>query len=264
MLTVLVINAKGGSGKTTLSTNIASYFASKQHKTAIIDYDPQGSSLQWLQARPDNAEKIHGANGAPPKGAVIQRSLQGWIPADIEVLVIDAPAGAKGLLLQEMVRRASFIVIPVTPSPIDIRATADFIQDLLLGGKMLTAKAKVAVVANRVRNPGSTAYADLERFLSSLKLPFLTCVRDSDTYLVAAEIGLGIFEMHEIDTTEEQRELMPIIKWLEGRYPNKHGSRVENKIISLEESKKWTAYRAKHNDDDEPGSSTGTHHRYPS
>jgi chromosome partitioning protein len=262
MLTVLAINAKGGSGKTTLSINIASYFASKNFKTTILDYDPQGSSLQWLEARPEDAPKIHGANGAPPKGAVIQRSLQGWVPADTEVLVIDAPAGVKGLLLQEVVRRAHFLVIPVAPSPIDIRATADFIQDLL-GGKMLTAKAKIAVVANRVRTPGSTAYAELERFLSSLKLPFLTCIRDSDAYLVAAEIGLGVFEMHGVDTTEEQRELMPIIKWLEGHYPNKHGSRVEDKVISLEKSKKWTAYHAKNNDDDEPGSSTGTHERYP-
>lgn len=41
MLTILVINSKGGSGKTTLTTNLAAYYASRQLRTAIIDYDPQ-------------------------------------------------------------------------------------------------------------------------------------------------------------------------------------------------------------------------------
>lgn len=260
MLTVLVINSKGGSGKTTLSTNLASYYASKKIKTAIMDYDPQGSSLQWLKLRPSNAEKIHGANATPPKGAVIQRSQQVWIPTDTEVLVIDAPAGAKGLLLQELVRKSNFIIIPVAPSPIDIHATADFIKDLFLYGGVRTSKAKIAVVANRVRSSSSAVYASLERFLNSLKLPFLTNIRDSENYLHTAEKGLGVFEMDEADTSAERRELMPIVKWLDGHFPNQHGSRIEDKIISLEGSRKWSAYRA-------GGvaalSATGSHKRYP-
>ena len=69
MFTILVINSKGGSGKTTLTTNLAGYYASRKILTAIMDYDPQGSSIQWLRVRPDDAAKIHGANAAPPKGA---------------------------------------------------------------------------------------------------------------------------------------------------------------------------------------------------
>jgi len=67
MLTILVINSKGGTGKTTLTTNLASYYASKKARTAIMDYDPQGSSMQWLRLRPGHVEKIHGANAAPLK-----------------------------------------------------------------------------------------------------------------------------------------------------------------------------------------------------
>jgi chromosome partitioning protein len=137
MQTILVINSKGGSGKTTLTTNLASYYASKKIRTAIMDYDPQGSSIQWLRVRPDELEKIHGANAAPAKGAVPLRSTHAWVPLDTEVMIIDAPAGVKGLLLQELVRRASFIVIPVAPSPIDIHATADFIKELFLVGGAL-------------------------------------------------------------------------------------------------------------------------------
>ena len=243
MLTVLVINSKGGSGKTTLTTNLASYYASKKVRTAIMDYDPQGSSIQWLRVRPDDVQKIHGANAAPAKGATPLRSLHAWVPAETEVMIIDAPAGAKGLLLQELVRKANFIVIPVAPSPIDIHATADFIKELFLFGGARTSKAKIAVVANRVRNSSSSVYGSLERFLNSLKLPFLTSIRDSDNYLQAAEKGLGVFEMDEVATVAERRELMPILKWLNGQFPNRFGSRVEDKAVSPEGSRKFAAFR---------------------
>jgi len=243
MLTILVINSKGGSGKTTLTTNLASYYASKKLKTAIVDYDPQGSCIQWLKVRPEHAEKIHGANAAPPKGARVQRSTQHWIPIDTEIVIIDAPAGVKGLLLQELVRKSNFIVIPVAPSPIDIHSTADFVKELFLFGGARTSKAKISVVANRVRNSSSTVYASLERFLNSLKLPFLTSIRDSDIYLQSAEEGLGVYEMDETHTASERRELMPIIKWVDGHFPNRHGSRIEDKVKSLEGTRKFSTYR---------------------
>lgn len=243
MLTVLVINSKGGSGKTTLTTNLAGYYASRNVRTAIMDYDPQGSSLEWLRVRPDTVEKIHGANAARPKGGAKLNSQQAWIPPETEVLIIDAPAGASGLLLQDLVRKCNFIVIPVAPSPIDIHATADFIKDLFLTGGARTSKAKIAVVANRVRSSTTPIYTALERFLTALKLPFLTSIRDSDNYLNAVEKGLSVFEMDEDITIAERRELMPIVKWLNGQYPNKFGSRVGDKTLTLEESKKFTGLR---------------------
>ncbi len=243
MLTILVINSKGGSGKTTLTTNLASYFAGKKYRTAIMDYDPQGSSLNWLRARPGHLNPIHGANAAPAKGGAPLRSMQNWTPLDTEVLVIDAPAGAGGLLLKEMVRKSNFIIIPVAPSPIDIHASADFIKDLFLVGGARTTKAKIAVVANRVRNRSSSVYASLELFLNSLKLPFLTSISDSDNYLHAVEKGMGIFDMEEGATTAERQELMPVLRWLDGHFPNRFGVRAEDKVISLESSRKWAAYR---------------------
>lgn len=241
MLTVLVINSKGGSGKTTLTTNIASYYAEKKFKTAIIDYDPQGSSLQWLSVRPVHLYHIHGANAAPQKGRTL-RSIKAWVPDETELLVMDAPAGADGLLLKELVRKANFILIPVAPSAIDIRATANFIRDLLLVGGARTSTVKIAVVANRVRSQSTTAYMALERFLSSLKLPFLTSISDSEKYLLSAQSGEGVFEMDELATSAERQELMPIIKWMQGHFPNRFGVRVDDKVVNLESSKKYAAY----------------------
>lgn len=251
MRTILVINSKGGSGKTTLTTNLASYYASKKHKTAIIDYDPQGSSLNWLRTRPGHIEKIHAANGAAPKSAAL-RSAQMWIPEDTEFLIIDAPAGAKGLLLQELVRKSHFILIPVAPSAIDIHATADFVKELFLFGGARHSKAKIAVVANRVRNVASV-YESLERFLNSLKLPFLTRISDSLNYLHAVEKGMGIFEMEEEATIAEREELMPIFMWVDGIQHNNTSAAVESKapeskpvdskVVPIERSGKFSAMR---------------------
>jgi chromosome partitioning protein len=243
MLTILVINSKGGSGKTTLATNLASFYASKEFKTAIIDYDPQGSSLQWLRVRPVHLPAIHGANAAPAKGLSPLHSTKSWVPTETEVLVIDAPAGASGLLLKELVRKSNYIVIPVAPSPIDIRATADFIKDLFLVGGARTSKAKIAVVANRVRSRSTTTYVALERFLYSLKLPFLTSISDSEIYLRSAENGEGVFEMDELTGSAERQEFLPVLKWMEGHFPNRFGVRADDKVISLESSRKYAAYR---------------------
>jgi chromosome partitioning protein len=212
MQTILIINSKGGSGKTTLTANIASYFASRNHKTAIMDYDPQGSSLHWLQRRSKTLNPIHAANAATQKGKLI-RSVQMYVPEDTEKLIIDAPAGVDGMLLQEMVRKTDFIVIPVTPSTIDIHATADFIKELLFRGGIRKQQTQIAVVANRVRRT-MRVYEPFERFLQELSLPFLTRLSDSDQYILAVERGTGIFEMDETDVAAEREEFEPIINWL--------------------------------------------------
>jgi len=213
MQTILIINSKGGSGKTTLTANIASYFASKNRDTAIMDYDPQGSSLHWLRRRSADLNAIHAANAATQKGRLI-RGLQMYIPESTEKLIIDAPAGVEGMLLQEMARKADFIIIPVTPSVIDIHATAEFIRELLFRGGIRKQQTRIAVVANRVRKT-MQVYEPFERFLQGLSLPFLTRLSDSDQYILAVERGTGIFEMDEAEVAAEREEFAPIIDWLD-------------------------------------------------
>jgi chromosome partitioning protein len=210
--TTLVINPKGGSGKTTVAVNLASYFASNGVPTAVMDYDPQGSTMNWLRVRPQHARKIHGANAAPQKTGL--RSIGMHIPADTRQLIIDAPAGASGLALQEMLSRAHCILIPVAPSAIDIHATANFIRDLLLTGKIRMNNIRLGVVANRVRK-SNPVYQPLERFLTSLNLPLLTRLSDSDVYLNTAETGLGIFEMEFSLSATERGQFQPIVEWVD-------------------------------------------------
>jgi len=232
--TTLVINSKGGSGKTTIATNLASYFAAQNIPTTIMDYDPQGSSLHWLRTRPGPGARIHGANAAPQKGGRI-RSVEMHVPADTQQLLIDAPAGTSGLLLQEMLGRTDCILIPVAPSAIDIHATANFVRDLLLVGRIRTRNIQLAVVANRVRS-SMPVYQPLERFLNSLGLPFLTRISDSDVYVKAAEAGIGIFEMTPSAAAAECAEFMPIVEWV-GRQRESAAS-GDGKVIDLA-SRRW-------------------------
>jgi chromosome partitioning protein len=225
--TTLVINTKGGSGKTTVTTNLASYFASKRVPTAVMDFDPQGSTLAWLGVRSAEAFRIHGANAAPQRTGL--RSFAMQVPSDTRQLIVDAPAGASGMLLQDMLARADAILIPVASSAIDIRATANFIRDLMLSGRLRARNIRLGVVANKVRK-SMPVYEPLERFLGSLKLPLLTRLADSDAFLKAAETGLGIFEMDYSQSFAEREQFLPIAEWAErGRQPQP----ADEKVVAL-------------------------------
>jgi chromosome partitioning protein len=214
MNTVLVINAKGGVGKTTITTNLASYFAARDITTTIADFDPQGSSLNWLAQRSSEARKIHGVDLSSRIGGGFANGRR-QIPRETRQLIIDAPAGPTRLLLQDLLARTQSILIPVAPSSIDVHATANFIKELLLVGHVRFRNIRVAVVANRVRN-SKPVYAPLEKFVASLNIPFLGRVNDSDVYIEAAETGLGVFDLLGETAADEQRDFLTVGRWVQG------------------------------------------------
>jgi chromosome partitioning protein len=204
----MVLNAKGGCGKTTIATNLASYYTWElEQKVVLADFDPQGSSLAWLKARDEIWPEIGGI-------AAWKDSLR--VPNDTDVVIMDAPARVHGKELTALVRRAETIIVPVLPSPIDIRAAADFLKDLLTTGKVSRKETKVAVVANRVRE-NTLIYHTLEAFLQSLKIPFVTTLRDTQNYIRAEERGVGIFEMAPSMVWQDLEQWEPLIRWLRSK-----------------------------------------------
>jgi chromosome partitioning protein len=201
----MVLNPKGGSGKSTLATNLASYYAVAGETVSLVDFDLQSSSLDWLAVRPEEMPAI-GAIKAEVEGLLLPHS-KGY-------LIMDAPAGLHGKLLRQHVKLAQSVIIPVLPSPMDIRATAKFIEELLLVGRVSRERTRIAVVANRVREH-TLIYHALERFLSSLKIPFLTSLRDSQNYIRAAERGMGIFELSPSLVEHDIVQWQPIVEWLD-------------------------------------------------
>ena len=85
---ILVTNAKGGCGKSTLATNLAAYYASEGYATALVDYDPQESALAWLEERPEEYAEITAIAGF--QGGLRQ------VPRQCEYVIIDSPARAHG------------------------------------------------------------------------------------------------------------------------------------------------------------------------
>lgn len=210
--TTLVVNPKGGSGKTTIAINLASCFAADNIPTTLMDYDPQGSSLAWLHSRPRQAPTIYSANGAPQKFGRL-RSLDMYVPPETRQLIVDAPAGTAGLLLHELLERSHCVLVPVIPSVIDIRATAAFIKDLLVVSRVRTGELRLGIVANKVR-VSMPAYQPFLHFLRSLEVKVVARLLDSDMYIRAVESGVGIFELDPGMTATERRQFAPIIDWV--------------------------------------------------
>lgn len=221
MKSTLVVNPKGGSGKTTIAVNLAACLAADGVPTTLMDYDPQRSSLAWLASRAPQAPRIHAASGAPAKFGQL-RSLEMFVPPQTRHLIIDAPAGASGVLLQEMVDRAHCILVPAVPSVIDIRATEAFISTLLAIPRVRLGDARVGVIANKVR-VSMPAYQPFLRFLESLRIRLVARLLDSDMFVHAAESACGIFEMDPGQTAAERRQFLPIVEWVAGAHAQHEG-----------------------------------------
>ncbi len=221
MQRILVLNPKGGCGKTTMATNLASYFAEQDLPTALLDFDPQGSSIRWLNLRPQSKPPIYGVHVASRKNNTgVTRAFQMRVPPETECMIIDAPAGVTGNELRDLIGYVDTIIVPVLPSAIDIHAVTRFIEELLLFGKVRQKGLNVAVVANRVKK-NTLTYKALERFLKTLKLPFVTTLRDTQNYVHAAERGIGIHEMWDKRTDSDKAQWRPLVRWLEDVNVNK-------------------------------------------
>ena len=183
MTVIVVANPKGGVGKSTLSTNLAGYFAANGEWVALADLDKQQSAHGWLGLRPETLPKIEewttnvDAPTKPPKG--------------LEKAVIDTPAGIHGTRLALALELADKVIVPLQPSMFDILATQEFLERLQKEKAIRKGSIEVGVVGMRV--DARTKSADqLHRFVEGLDLPVLGYLRDTQNYVQAAAHGLAL------------------------------------------------------------------------
>ncbi|MDH3533787.1 MAG: AAA family ATPase [Gammaproteobacteria bacterium] len=211
---IVILNPKGGCGKSTLATNLAACYAQSGCAPTIMDFDPQGSTMAWLKRRPKNLPMIYGI-AAYKQSMQATRSWQLRVPSETVNLIVDSPAAISHDYLREVTRDATTILVPVLPSSMDIDATSKCIADLLLVAKVDRSERKLAVVANRTRKH-TKSLARLMRFLDSLGIPIIAVLRDSQNFVHSAEKGIGVHEMQPSRAHQDIEQIERITRWLDG------------------------------------------------
>ena len=204
MSVIVVANPKGGVGKSTVATNIAGYLASCGHAVMLGDVDRQQSARTWLTLRPAGVAPItawqvaHDEIARPPKG--------------VTHVVLDTPAGLHGKRLDEVMKLADKVLIPLQPSIFDILATHDFVQQLLQRKRI--DRVTIAIVGNRTRE-SMISTEHLREFLATVKLPMLGFLRDTQNYVHLAARGLTLWDLPPSRVARDLEQWRPITQWLD-------------------------------------------------
>jgi len=204
MPVIVVANPKGGAGKTTLATNIAGYLAARGHPVMLGDVDRQQSARTWLALRPAGLAPIaawevaHDEVVRPPKGTTH--------------VVLDTPAGLHGKRLDDVMKLADKVLIPLQPSIFDIHATHEFVRQLLAHKR--SDRVQIAIVGMRTRE-GTIATDQLRGFLDGLKLPLLGFVRDTQNYVHLAAHGLTLWDVSSVRFERDLEQWQPLTQWLD-------------------------------------------------
>ena len=210
MLTTLVASSKGGCGKSTLVTQLASHWAQAGQHTAIIDADRQHSSFRWAELRPDNVPGVLALDSG-------RRSLQ-RVPPDTQQLLIDTPAGSGERELEPFIDVADVLLVPVLPSSFDLDATLRFLGELQSINRIRRGKVPVALVANRLK-PWTHASQDaLTRLAEESPFPIAAQLRDSQAYVLLSALGKGIFDYQSEQVRNHQQDWKALLRWIK-RHP---------------------------------------------
>lgn len=210
----MVLNPKGGSGKTTVATNLLGAYAAAGRSTALIDRDRQGSATRWLSQRAAALPAIHGIAAYEEPPANVTRTFAMRVPPETERIVVDTPAALTRHELMDAVRNADKILVPVLPSDIDIHAATRCIGDLLVHAKVPRGPKVLGVVANRVKR-NTVTYRSLMRFLDTLGVPIVAVLRDVQVYVRAAETGMAVSELRASEAGPELRQWRNIMRWID-------------------------------------------------
>ncbi len=203
MPVIVVANPKGGVGKSTVATNLAGALARAGHAVMLGDVDRQQSARQWLGLRPPVLPEIrgwdiaHGAVVRPPKGTTH--------------VVLDTPAGLHGKRLDEVMKIADRVIVPLQPSLFDIQASHAFVTELAAHKR--SAKVRVGVVGMRVRE-GTIATDQLRHFLDGLGVPVLAMLRDTQLYVQLAARGATLWDIAPSRAERDLVQWQPILDWL--------------------------------------------------
>lgn len=199
MRSILVVNPKGGAGKTTLAVNLAAGLARAGEGVCLWDLDRQHSALEWLKRR---------RKDLPPVARLDERDKA---PRKTTYLVLDTPAATHGKRLSELLKDANKVLVPIQPSLFDIAASSDFLAELAEEKK--ARKLGIGVIGMRV-DPRTRAATQLITFLREHDMPLVGWLRDTQMYPNAAFNGESVFDLPPSLAERETQMWQPIIDWV--------------------------------------------------
>lgn len=212
MLRIVVANPKGGCGKSTLAASLASFFAQNARRVALLDGDPQRSSVRWGERRSSRLPPIATLPLAQP-GQGLQSSWMLRLPRGTECVIVDTPAAIQGHELAPLLRTAQVLLVPVMPSAMDFAATEAFVSLLSRLREVRDGSLRVGLVANRMRR-GSRAARELSEALATLPFPCLARIRDSMHYVNLISEGSALDDEATLLDTEMREDWLPLWRWL--------------------------------------------------
>jgi chromosome partitioning protein len=212
---ILIINGKGGCGKTTIATNLAVAYATRGLTVALVDNDPQASSSYWSEQRDPKLPPVDLVRAHQRASMYQTQTYHNRMPPEVDRVIIDGHSNVRDRDLETLLKQSDVILVPLLPSAIDIRAGGRFITNLLTHRAFRNAPRPVGVIANRVQ-PGTEMHTKLQHFLGCLDIPSVATFRDSPVYTEAVEAGMGVIDMNECRAArKETTAWRNLLNWID-------------------------------------------------
>jgi len=203
---ISVVNQKGGTGKTTVATNLAVCFAAEGQDVLLVDADPQRSALDWRTDRPDAQSPVQ-TIGLPVKN--LHREMDLFRPK-YDVILIDG-GGRVTATARAAVLVADFVIVPTLPSKPDIVSTHDFFKGVI--EDVATIKAVQGAVLINQLQMGTVVSRRAEESVKGLGYPvFKTILHQYVAYREAIAAGLSVIEYDQ--TSKAAQELTAFFREL--------------------------------------------------
>ncbi|WP_047049684.1 ParA family protein [Vibrio mexicanus] len=201
---ILVMNQKGGVGKSTVTAALVSHLIERDYKVNVIDFDKQRSSHDWADCINSGCSQTY----SPSFRSLSEMALSLKVSRDAEFVILDSPSNFSR---EEMARYTHFvdaIILPMSPSPVDLHASLPFIKDVIDSGVLTRRNIALSFIINRCAEQNK----NVERVTNLLnhfrQFPTLGSMSDSHLYQDA------FYYKRPIDTSIDKALWQNTISWL--------------------------------------------------